>query len=471
MKGLWIRLVTIIITACLLIPIPVVSAENDAVSITMSCVGSPYAGGEIALRVTVRKPVSALAGIEFVLSYDPDSVTPTVTKSTEDGGEMDVLIKTAPKGWEQMSYHSEGYYHFRFAMPDTVDEYLDADGELVLEIPFAVDKAGEFLFEIADADVIAIAASDLTPMTGKGASLPVVAASEAQKLAIGISSGEIAYEGSLYYLKLDATNLGDENGIIGLEFDLFYDKSSFAPTVTDNKSEQMNSFMKSMPQDSWEQMCSLDADKGCYTIRLAALHAESLTECESLVSGSRLTLSIPFRVIASEGSIADFYVDTSSVIALNGKNKIVSGSGSAISVSIEKATESMIPEHLGYEIKGNYLLNVSELTEVAEFLAPLSSYRLTDSDGNMVMGGYVCTGYVLTDGETALTVIVRGDGDRSGTVDTYDYVLARRVYFATFSPSPEQLLALALTNGTSVTTYDYILIRRHFFGTVDLNKV
>ncbi len=471
MKRFGSIILALILALTLFVPMLSVSAEGEVIDITLSCDGSAYAGGEIVLKVSVSKPTQALAGLEFTLLYDSSALTPQITTNTEDGREMDALVSEMPQGWEQLSYHSEGSYQFRFAMPDSGSAYLDKEGEICLMIPFDVKKAGEFKFTVSDADVIAISADKLLPLSGNGCELTMVAASEAQKLAVNVVSGEIAYENSLYYLKIDALNLGDDNGIIGLEFDVYYDKASFKPTITENASGQMDSFMKTMPKNAWEQMCSLDESKGCYTIRLAALHAESTTDCEALESGKKLSLAIPFRVLASEGSVAEFRIDSNSILALNGKNKIASGSGNKLTVSVEKATASMLPEELGYEIKDGLLLNVPAETDINEFLAPLSTFSITDKNGTLETEGNVCPEYILTDGVNSYTIVVRGDGDGTGTIDTYDYVLARRAYFGTYIPNEACLSALALSDGIAVTTYDYILIRRHFFGTVDLNKV
>ena len=333
MKRLTSIIVAILMALSLCLPMQVVAASGDTVAISLNYSGEAYADGEIVLTITVSKPKTALAGLEFTLAYDAGAFAPQITENTEDGREMNALVSAMPNGWEQLSYHSSGLYHFRFAMPDSGNEYLDKDGEIVLSIPFDVKKAGEFAFTVSSSDVIAISASDLSPLAGTGDELNIVAASEAQKLSLNVASGEIAYENALYSLKIDAVNLGDASGIIGLQFDVYYDKEAFDPTITENASDQMDAFMKSMPKNAWEQMCSLDKAKGCYTIRLAALHAESKTEAEALESGKKLTIAIPFRVLASEGSVAEFRIDSSSVIAINGKSKVVTGSGSALTVS------------------------------------------------------------------------------------------------------------------------------------------
>lgn len=475
MRSFGIRFVVFFVILCLTVPTLGVTAANETVSLTMSCDGDAYYGGEIRIRIAVSKPASALSGLEFTLKYNPDHVSPLYTVNTEDGREMDALVEKMPEGWEQMSYHSDddGLYHFRFAMPDNGKSLLDTAGGIVMEIPFVVLAAGSFDFVIDSADIIAIGSdANLTPMSGNGSMLTVVADSDAQKLSVKLSGSDTANENGLYYLDINVTNLGDTAGIIALQLELEYDKSVFSPTVTENESNQMDSFMTSMPQNSWEQMCTLDAKNGSYTLRFAAIHAESATNAEKLLSGESLTVTVPFKIIASEGNIGSFNVASASIIAVNGVNGVVTGNGSTKSVSIEKAPDAVIPEELGYTVEDGLLLFVPEKTNVADFMTPLKGFTLTDADGNTVTDGYVCTDYILTDGNaTALSVVVRGDADGNGKVDTFDYVLVKRAYFGTYKLTDAGFRAVAISDGVTISAYDYLLIKRHYFGTIDINKM
>lgn len=471
MRSYGIRIFILLLSLCMVFPLLAVNAASDAISINASCDGDAYYGGEITVRISVSKPTVALAGLEFTLSYDPAFVRPFVTENSEDAREMDELVTAMPNGWEQMSNHSEGLYHFRFAGPDGMKDLLDNAGELVLEVRFAVVAAGSFTFDINSNDIIAVANdSESSVLSGEGTSLTVVAGSEAQKLAISIDSAESASEKGKYLLALKATNLGDKSGIIAVEFALQYDKTVFSPTVTDNKNGEMDSFMTDMP-GSWEQMCSFDSAKGIYTLRFVASNAESVTNADKLASGESFTVTIPFNVIGAEGGIAEFSVSATTIIGVNSINGILAGRGSSKSVSIEKAPEVTVPDELGYTVRDGYLLYVYEKTETKDFLAPFASSMTLERNGVAAESGYVCTGDILTDRSgLSLTVVVLGDAASSGTVDKFDYIIVKRQCLGTIVLEADQLLASDATLDGKTDKYDYILIKRHCLGTFTIGK-
>ncbi len=475
MKSLAIRIVAFFIIFCLVIPTVGVSAAVNALSLSMSYSGDNCMGGEINLKITVSKPSVALAGLEFILYYDADYVSPLLTVNTEDGKEMDALVEKMPSDWEQMSYHSseEAFYHFRFATSQQGNSYLDSAGELVLNIPFTVIGAGSFEFEITDSDIIAIAADDdFTSMSGTGTTLPMVAYSEAQKAAITFESGDTTSENALYNLNIKATNLGDADGIIALQFVLEYDKTVFEPTVKKNDELQMDVFMTDMPKNAWEQMCSLDEENGKYTLRFSALHSESLTQAEALVSGDSLMITIPFKVIGSEGDVGNFSVPAASVIALSANNKILEGRGTTKTVAVQNSVNSFIPEELGYTIKDGCLMYVAEKTSVSSFLTLFNGYYLTDANGTRITDGNVCSGYILTDGaNTKLSVVVMGDADCNGEISSTDYLFAKRACLGSFVPTTLQKYAMAIVNQTEITSADYLFLKRHCLGTYNINRV
>ncbi len=448
-----------------------VGASENAVSLSLSCDDEAYYGGEIRLRVTASKPIKALAALEFTLSYDPDYVVPQITANSDTGREMDAFNIAVPSGWEQFNYHSaeENLYHFRFIMPQNEESYLDGENEFILEIPFTVCTPGSFSFNILSADIIAIGAdSALTAYSGSGDTLNITAAGDAEKVSVVLGGNDSVYENGTYYLNIVVTNLGDSAGIIAIEFDLIYDKSRFEPIYKSNTQSEMDAFMVSMPQNSWEQMCTLYESGGKYTLRFAANNSEDSSKAEILKSGEMLKLSVPFKAIGSKGSTGEFKVTASSVVALNNVMGILSGRGGSKSVAIE-AGFTDIPPELGYEIKDGCLLYVAEKTDIADFLAPLGSLYLT-SGGTRVDSGYVCTGYVLTDGgDMNLTVVVKGDVDRSGEVDMFDYLMVKTICFERYNPDTAQFYAAAVADGQEITAFDYLQIKSHYFGTFDLN--
>lgn len=473
MRAVLLKSLSVLVALCLALPCFLVFAEGEAVAISLSCEGDTSYGSEFIIKITVSQPSVALAGLEFTLAYNSENVTPVVTANTEDGREMDVFMTASPNGWEQFCYHSaeESLYYLRFLTSEDLSSYLDKAGELVLEIPFVVSEAGSFDFTVCNEDILAFAADNsLTLYGGIGSSISVVADNEAQKIGVGFASADTAHENGIYYLDIEVTNLGDTSGLIGLEFDLAYDSAKFAPIITQNGDNQMDEFMVSMPQDSWEQLCSLDEAAGVYTLRFAALHAESNTDAEKLLSGETLVVSLPFKVIGAEGDIASFSVSATSVVGVNLVNGIVNGRGDSHSVSIEKAAAIAFPSELGYQIKNGCLIYATEKTDVSEFLSPLGALFVT-RDGKRVPDGYIKTGDILTDGNTfSLTVSVRGDADGNGIVNSIDYVFAKRLFLNKVTVTDyARIYAMSINGDEKTTLIDLIMIKRHILNTYNIN--
>lgn len=470
MRSLGVKTLIILLTVLLCLPAVYVSAAEKAVTLSLSCDSDAYYGGEIIVKISVS-PSKALAGLEFTLAYDPDYVVPQITENSDENREMDGFSTALPQGWEQFHYHSEdeNLYHFRFIMPQSENSFLDLENELVLEVPFAVCTPGSFNFYIPDGDIIAIGADDaLTAYGGNGDTLAVNAAGEAEKISVVLGASSAASENGRFNLNVVVTNLGDSAGIIAVEFDLAYDKAVFEPIYKTNTQSEMDAFMQDVPQNAWEQMCTLYEADGKYTLRFAANNAGVSSTAETLKAGDSIKLSIPFKVVGSAGDTAVFKVNATSVVALNNVMGIISGRGDSKSFTVEKAA-SFIPEDFGYQVKDGHLLYVPEKTEVASFLAPLGGLYLT-SNGSTVESGYVCTGQTLTDGNgISLTVVVKGDVDRSGEVDMFDYLLVKSICFNRITPTDDQFFAAAVVDGIEITSFDYLQIKSHYFGRFNLN--
>ncbi len=75
--------------------------------------------------------------------------------------------------------------------------------------------------------------------------------------------------------------------------------------------------------------------------------------------------------------------------------------------------------------------------------------------------------YLLADG-AAMRLVVQGDGNGDGRVDSADYLLIKRVVLGTFRPAPVYARAMCLTNGETVESADYLLLKRYMLGTYTL---
>ncbi len=474
MRSFGIRFLIIVLSLCMCFPVFHVNAsENSAVSFSLSYSGNQFVGGEIVIKITASKPIAALEAIEFTLSYESNYVTPVITENSEENPKMDAFVKALPTGWQQMCSLSaeKELYNLRFVLEDGKD-YLDENGELVLEIPFKIKSAGSFDFNISGRDIIAVGKDDgLTLYSGNGKSITVSAAGEADKIGIKLRGSETVAANGNYYLNIDAVNLGDTSGLVALEFRLDYDKNVFSPVITENSEEnpQMDAFILSAPKNSWEQICILNESEGYYILRFAAKHAESETESEILASGETLAVCVPFKVIGAVGKSGGFTVSKASVIGIDNDSTIVTGVGDSGTATVVKSEAIEIPDHK-YTLNNGVICGIKEKTAVSEFLGDFGSAYVIDKDGNPITDGYIKTDYILTNGTERYLLSVLGDVSCDGIVDKKDYALLKRICMNTYTPLQTQTLSACIISSDKPTAKDYSALKRHCFGTYDIYR-
>ncbi|MBE6692778.1 MAG: hypothetical protein E7586_05615 [Ruminococcaceae bacterium] len=464
MKKIGVTLLVLVMLCSLCMPCLSVSSAEDAVQISISFDGDAKAGSEMKLRIKVGKPSQQLAGVEFALDFNPKMVTPTITKNDKDGTEMAKLVTKMPTGWEQFCSYSEAEsrYYFKFVMP--VDgNYLTKDGQIVIDVPFKVVSAGVISFKIPNSEVIAIAGDDsFSVLSGKGSNLSVTAAGKGESFSVDLSDNGAAKENGIYYVNINVTNIGDDSGIIALEFALKYNPDYFMPYITEGR--QMDSFMVSTPSNSWEQMCTLYESENKYILRFAALHAESADESEKLTLGKSIKISVPFKTVGKEGETSNFVANSATAIGFNNKIEKVTGAGSLKSVSIGERV-SFVPQWI-YESNEDYVFAPAN-TKISDFTKPLGSAYVT-YNGKKITSGNVKTGYKLVNGSETLTVVIRGDVDCNGMINSLDYGLVKRACFGEYPLRNELFQAAAVFDGKKITALDYAIIKRQYFGAYNL---
>ena len=125
---------------------------------------------------------------------------------------------------------------------------------------------------------------------------------------------------------------------------------------------------------------------------------------------------------------------------------------------------------------GDLITNVDCYTTVADFVAQFETQDLEvlDKNGNEIDGdAMVGTGVSLNlyvDGLIAdtVTVIIVGDVDGSGGVDTTDYMRVKAYIIGNLQLSYVDLIAADVDQNGSVNTTDYMRIKGHFLGQFDL---
>ncbi|MBR4799657.1 MAG: dockerin type I repeat-containing protein [Clostridia bacterium] len=446
------------------------AAAQSAVEIKAECPGGARVGGTSYVKLTVGAPSQPLAAIEFTLKYDKDFVSPQIKGTFET--ETPQFIKKMPQGWEQLCSLDEeaGLYTLRFSAPQDGKPVLDSGSQIVLEIPFMFNKAGGAEFVCESADIIAVPASDpLGVLGGTGSKILVAASSETEKVAVSFSGADEATNGGVYPLYVTFTNLAEGTGILAFEFVLKYDKNCFSPIIKSNTESEMDAFLSPEDRAGWEQMCTLEESASRIVMRFAAISMGS-DKTQLIPEGGSMVFCVEFRVTGSEGATPVFETPSAGLIGLNDAMGEVSGSGSKKAVAVKGGGQTPYNPPV-YTPEDGFISGVRVGTCVQQLAESVGAEKICDAAGNVVESGTVCTGYKATVDGTEYTVIVRGDANGNGKIDTSDYAMAKRSFLNTFAPSENQLRAICVRGGTKPAATDYAMIKRHYLGTFDINTV
>ncbi len=130
-------------------------------------------------------------------------------------------------------------------------------------------------------------------------------------------------------------------------------------------------------------------------------------------------------------------------------------------------------EGSGITQNGFFINGIPEKTTVDELLKKFESGAYVEFGGaKLDADDYVPNGSVVTVGGASYVSLVLGDFQADGVINQYDYILAKRAYFETYTPDYISAM-IADIDGRGedeVTVYDYLLVKRHYFGTIDIFK-
>ena len=145
---------------------------------------------------------------------------------------------------------------------------------------------------------------------------------------------------------------------------------------------------------------------------------------------------------------------------------------------LEKPRALELESGSGYEIDGERLRGVIEETTLGTLLDRFKNkerIKVFDGDGAEVTAAdeYVGTGYTvsLMHGDEkvhTVTVVVLGDVNGNGRVDSNDYQRIRRYVIGTYDIEGIYFEAARVSGGTDIRPVDYQRVRRHVIGSYNI---
>ena len=130
-----------------------------------------------------------------------------------------------------------------------------------------------------------------------------------------------------------------------------------------------------------------------------------------------------------------------------------------------------------YEL-GEYLTGVTDNTTLEELLSNFESANnivVLNKNGEQITSdtAVVGTGCRIQyyHGEFVLEekiIVVYGDLDGDGKIRAQDYLMVKRAFLGSMSPTQAQLKAACLSGSDQIKASDYLKIKRHFLGTINI---
>ncbi|MBO5869856.1 MAG: dockerin type I repeat-containing protein, partial [Clostridia bacterium] len=133
-------------------------------------------------------------------------------------------------------------------------------------------------------------------------------------------------------------------------------------------------------------------------------------------------------------------------------------------------------EVLVYNIDGDYIFGISAGTKVVQLIYGITEgeYRKVYKDGvELSYNELAGTGVTVKifEGETVIatyTLVISGDINGDGKIDSTDYLLIKRAAFGTFTLTEAMNFAGDINEDGFINSVDYLLIKRICFGTYKL---
>lgn len=263
--------------------------------------------------------------------------------------------------------------------------------------------------------------------------------------------------------------------ISGIDFVLLFDSNYLTPVITQNTNDEMDAFIKSSPANSWEQLCRYNESESSYNLRFSA--PDGAKDENTLVkTDNELIIEIPFDV--TQIGDTSIFIPEKDIIGVDNNLGLISGSGTDKTFTIYKSEKIMlIPESklTQYNFKdAKYISGISENTPVSDFLKEFSNtnIKIIDYKGNSITDGICKTGFIINlyAEDTLLdstTLVVKGDINRDGKINSVDYLFVKRAFLGTVELDNTQLQA-AYIKENKITAMTYLMIKRHVLGTYNI---
>jgi|GEM_PF-6450367 len=280
--------------------------------------------------------------------------------------------------------------------------------------------------------------------------------------SVGSFKGNETFE-----LLCEVKNIKATYGIVAVDFVVSYNKSAFTPLYPSGN-DLSSSYIKTAPKSGstllWEDIGTYcDTANGKVYMRFAHKTAEN---GDGTKKDGELVFKILFTAKVSTGSydfVASGCRGTDPGSSNYKKLTEVYANGSSCTATAASFSSQLVPAVSGIEIDNGYVYGIPHEKTAAEVKAMFEgNVKLVSAEKTT----YVSTGTVVIseDGSEAAVIIILGDVDGSGVVNSTDYIIVKKAFIKAVELDGHYALAADIDENGSIDSTDYLKIKSHFIG-------
>ncbi len=381
--------------------------------------------------------------------FDPDAVVIAATEST-----INAEPTSTPHTYKKEAQSGSEYFDFVYTLNSTASgRYV----YLTMYAPLYVLSLSEIEIWSAPQSNSSIVIPDPIDTT--------------PKFDIILSSSGTFKEGAEFDLLCTVKNVTATYGIVAVDFVVSYNKAAFTPLYPSGNDLSSN-YIKNAPKENsaflWEDIGTYcDTANGKVYMRFAHKTAEN---GDGTKKDGELVFKIPLKALVSSGTY-DFEATgcrgTDPGSSNYKKLTEVYANGSKCSATAASFVNAIVPKVEGVEVIENAVYGIPDGKTVAEAEAMFEGNVTIQTNGKTEKAATGCL--VFSEGGTeAAVVIIAGDVDGSGEVDSTDYILIKKIFLKEITLDGCYAVAADTDRSGKVDSTDYMKVKSHFMGLTSL---
>lgn len=244
-----------------------------------------------------------------------------------------------------------------------------------------------------------------------------------------------------------------QTGVEAAEFKVVYDT---ALTFVDGSATLTS-------PDGWE-MWEVASESESGSISLALVNEDGQTSASS----GEVYVTLTFTAPESATSADTYTISTTDVIGTDASFSLVEGGEGTYTVFVVEKLVLVAGSTYVIDEENGVVYIDHDVTTQAEFLSNFVGAPVLSTSLDSIGTGVTVS---LKSGSTtldSLKVVLRGDYNGNGKIDTSDYSFIKRVFLTTTTPDATRKLAVDVNGNGYVDSNDYMLVKKHFSGQINI---